>query len=95
YVKKKCTTLEGATVNYFGNCNGTKDCEGNDAPCKGKTRCDSGTVAVDPCTCGGVTYGSSCVIKCPYEQTAADCKAGQTFTQRCKDNSGTWFGECK
>ena len=53
------------------------------------------TIAVDPCTCGGVTYGSSCVIECPYEQTAADCKAGQTFTQRCKDNNGTWFGECK
>lgn len=94
YIKDKCTTSGGEVVRYVGRCKGI-DCEGNKGPCYGKTACDNNTIAVDPCTCGGVTYGSSCVIKCPYEQTAADCKAGQTFTQRCKDNSGTWFGECK
>ena len=94
YVKDKCTTSEGVTVKYYGTCNGT-DCEGNRGPCYGKQQCGSGTIAVDSCTCGNYTYGSSCVVKCPYEQTAADCKAGQSFTQRCKDNAGTWYGECK
>ena len=94
YIKDKCTTSGGEVVRYVGRCKGI-DCEGNKGPCYGKTACDNNTIAVDPCTCGGVTYGSSCVIECPYEQTAADCKAGQTFTQRCKDNNGTWFGECK
>ncbi len=94
YVKDKCKTETGISIKYWAKCNGI-DCEGNRGPCYGKTACDSSTIAVDPCTCGGLTYGSSCVIKCPYEQTAADCKAGQTFTQRCKDNSGIWFGECK
>ena len=94
YVKDKCTMSNGTIVKYYGICDSI-DCEGNKGPCYGKTRCTGNTIAVDPCTCGSWTYGSSCVIECPYEQTAADCKAGQTFTQRCKDNSGTWFGECK
>ena len=94
YVKDKCTMSNGTIVKYYGICDSI-DCEGNKGPCYGKTRCTGNTIAVDPCTCGSWTYGSSCVIECPYEQTAADCKAGQTFTQRCKDNNGTWFGECK
>ncbi|MDO5387293.1 MAG: hypothetical protein Q4F75_08525, partial [Pseudomonadota bacterium] len=94
YVKDKCTASNGIVLKYFASCTG-RDCLGNRGPCVGKVACDSSTIAVDPCTCGGVTWGSSCVVKCPYEQTAADCKAGQTFTQRCKDNAGTWFGECK
>ncbi|MDO5386132.1 MAG: hypothetical protein Q4F75_02545, partial [Pseudomonadota bacterium] len=94
YVKNKCTTQSGQVIKYWGMCNGI-DCLGNKGPCYGKIQCTNGTIAVDPCTCGSVTWGSSCVIKCPYEQTAADCKAGQTFTQRCKDNAGTWYGECK
>ena len=94
YIKDKCTTLTGSVIKYWGLCNGT-DCLGNKGPCYGKKECTNGSVAVDPCTCGGITYGSSCVVKCPYEQTAADCKASQTFVQRCKDNNGTWFGECK
>ncbi len=94
YVKDKCTTLTGQIMKYFGSCNGT-DCNGNKGPCYGKVKCKGNTIAVDPCVCGLTTYGSSCVIECPYEQTSADCKAGQTFTQRCKDNNGTWFGECK
>ncbi|MDO5387464.1 MAG: hypothetical protein Q4F75_09400, partial [Pseudomonadota bacterium] len=94
YVKDKCTTLSGQVVKYWGMCE-RRDCLGNKGPCYGKTRCSGGAIAVDPCTCGGYTYGSSCVVKCPYEQTAADCSSGQTFTQRCKDNAGTWYGECK
>ena len=95
YIGERCTTLTGQKVYNLGRCDYHKDCEGNKGPCYGKKRCTGGTIAVDPCTCGGVTYGSSCVIKCPYEQTAADCSSGQTFTQRCKDNVGTWYGECK
>ncbi|MDO5387405.1 MAG: hypothetical protein Q4F75_09100 [Pseudomonadota bacterium] len=94
YVKDKCKTSTGNVIKYYAACNGIS-CEGKKGPCYGKTECTGGTIAVDPCTCGGVTYGTSCVIKCPYEQTAADCKAGQSFTQRCKDNAGTWYGECK
>ena len=93
-VRKKCTTLTGEVINYLGQCFAI-DCEGNRGPCYGKQKCSSGTIAVDPCECGGVTYGSSCVVECPYEDTAADCGSGQTFTQRCKDNNGTWYGECK
>ena len=96
YVKDKCTTSKGTVIKLYIPCNGKGNCEGTgESPCYGKVECTSGTIPVDPCTCGGLTYGSSCVIKCPYEQTAADCKAGQTFTQRSKDNSGNWFGECK
>jgi len=94
YVKDKCKTLSGAIVKYWGSCNGI-DCLGNKGPCYGKEICPSGTIAVNPCTCGGVTYGDSCVVKCPYEDTEADCNSGQTFVPRCKDNEGTWFGECK
>ncbi|MDO5386112.1 MAG: hypothetical protein Q4F75_02445, partial [Pseudomonadota bacterium] len=94
YIKAACQTSGGDRFDYKAPCTGMS-CEGNKGPCYGKTQCSSGTIAVDPCTCGNYTYGSSCVVKCPYEQTAADCKAGQSFTQRCKDNAGTWYGECK
>ena len=94
YVKDKCTTLDGQIIKYWGLCNST-DCLGNKGPCYGKKECTSGTIAVDPCTCGNATFGSSCVVKCPYEQQASDCKAGQTFTFRCSDNDGNRWGECK
>ena len=95
YIKDKCTTETGVIMKYWAECNGT-DCEGNRGPCYRKQKCGNGTIAIDPCTCGGYTYGSSCVVKCPYEDTAASCSAkGQSFTQRCKDNNGTWYGECK
>ena len=95
YIKEKCTMLNGKKVYYHADCSSGKSCEGNTPPCYGKRKCTGNTIAVDPCECGGYTYGSSCVIKCPYEDTAADCGSGQTFTQRCKDNNGTWYGECK
>ena len=94
YVKEKCIMSTGDVVSYYGSCTGV-DCNGKKGPCYGKIMCSNGTTAVNPCECGRKIYGSSCVIKCPYEQTAADCKAGQSFTQRCKDNAGTWYGECK
>ena len=94
-VKEKCTTMNGIKIKYIASCDGI-DCEGKSAPCRGKQHCTENTIAVDPCTCGGYTYGSSCVVKCPYEDTEYTCTIkGQSFTQRCKDNSGTWFGECK
>ena len=94
YLKEKCKTSKGISVNYYAPCNGL-DCEGNKGPCYGKKVCGSGTIAIDPCTCGGVTLGSSCVIKCPYEDTETSCAVhGRSFKQRCKDNNGTWYGEC-
>ncbi len=95
YVKNKCTTQDGTKVYYAAQCNEI-NCEGKPGPCYGKKACRSSEIAIDPCECGRVTYGSSCVIECPYEETEYTCSLkGMSFTQRCKDNDGTWFGECK
>ena len=94
FIKEKCKTSSGTVVNYFATCNG-KDCNGNEGPCYGKKKCSSGTIAIDPCSCGGEKFGSSCVIECPYEDTETSCAVhGRSFKQRCKDNNGTWYGEC-
>ena len=81
-------------MKYYGECIGT-DCNGNKGPCYGKKQCDNISIAINPCTCGGQIFGDDCVAQCPYEQTAADCGSGQSFIQRCKDNNGTWYGECE
>ena len=76
FVADKCTKLDGTQVQYWTQCNTTKDCAGETPPCAGMEVCEAG---VEPeCTCGGVNY---CTPD-PCNDNKVTTKEGSCFSVR-------------
>ncbi|MGN0912297.1 MAG: hypothetical protein ACI4OE_03240, partial [Alphaproteobacteria bacterium] len=96
---EKCTKSDGSKVYWYASCTAATTCEGKPGPAYGLTQCSYGETAIGTVVkCGGYEYGTSCVrkVECSYDYTEEICtKDGKDFVQKCKDNDGKWWGECK